>query len=449
MVAEGRALARIEGKVVFVEGATPGDVADLRIVRSKKDFSVGRVHQLISPSPHRTTPFCRHFGVCGGCNWQHIAYRAQLEYKQGIVTDAFRRIAKIAEPNVLPIIGCERERAYRNKLEFTFTDSRWLSQPEIESGERLERRGAGFHKPGAFDRVLDIEECWLQDDLHNRIRLTAKTTAIEQGLTFRNVRSHRGTLRNLIIRNTAGGQWMVVLVFGEDDADQRESYLRALMGSLPEVNSWYYVINLKGNDSISDLGAVHFHGEKHLTETIGSIRFQIGPKSFFQTNSTQLPLLLDVVTRFAELTGTEHVLDLYCGIGTIALSLAGNCAFVTGFEVIGEAVNDANENARLNEIGNAGFHALNLDKEDWTGHLMNQPDIIVLDPPRAGLNPIVIERLMGLHVPRIIYVSCNPATQARDISMLSTDYELETCQPLDMFPQTYHMENVALLNRKS
>jgi 23S rRNA (uracil1939-C5)-methyltransferase len=449
IVGEGQAITHADGKVVFVEGALPGDVADVVITKDKKDFAVGRIHGINQPSDDRTEPFCQHFGTCGGCKWQHARYDAQARYKENIVADALKRIAGIPEPNILPIIPCAVDRAYRNKLEFTFTDSRWLTSEQFASRETIDRRGVGFHMPGAFDRVLDVQTCWLQQDYNNTVREIARKTAIEQDLTFYNLRRHSGMLRNLIIRNTSRNEWMVTVVFGAADEGAITRYLGALVDRLPAVSSWHYVINQKLNDSIADRHAVHFHGNTYLTEHLNEVQLRIGPKSFFQTNTAQALRLYDVVGQWVIKEDNESILDLYCGIGSIGLLLAPHCQRVTGIEAVAEAIEDARHNARLNGIDNAVFHCQDLDQGDWVGILEQTPDVIVVDPPRSGLHKDVIEALLGINSPVIVYVSCNPATQARDIQMLGERYRMVKSQPVDMFPQTYHVENVALLEAKS
>lgn len=445
MAAEGKALIRHEGMVVFVEGAVPGDVADIEITGKKKDYALGRVARLDSESNARSQPFCKHYGTCGGCKWQHVSYDKQLEFKQHIVKDAFRRIGKMSDPILDQIIACNNPTRYRNKLEFTFTDVRWFMPEEIRSDDKLDRRGLGFHVPGAFDRVLNIEECWLMDDYVNVIRNTAGAIARQQDLSFFNLRSQLGLLRNLVVRNTVGGEWLVLVVFAEDDSARREGYLHDLVTSLPGVDSWHYAINPKGNDSIHDLSVTHFQGKPFITEHLDELAFRIGPKFFFQTNTGQALQLYRLVKEWADLRGGERVLDLYCGTGTIGLFLARQCKEVLGIEVIAEAVHDAQANASANGIANARFISVNLDSAVLSD-VASSPDLIIVDPPRAGLHPQVTEQVNASGAKRVIYVSCNPATQARDLTRLN-NYALRRAQPVDMFPQTPHVENVTMLER--
>jgi 23S rRNA (uracil1939-C5)-methyltransferase len=443
MAAEGKALVRHEGMIVFVEGAVPGDVADIEITGTKKDYAVGRIVRLESKSPARNEPFCKHFGTCGGCKWQHISYEKQLEFKQLVAEDAFRRIGKIHEPMMERIIGCDNPIRYRNKLEFTFTDVRWFMPEEISSGHELDRRGLGFHVPGAFDRVLNIEACWLMDDYVNEIRNTAGTIARKQSIPFFNLRSQQGILRNLVVRNTTRGEWLVLVVFAKDDSSIRDAYVDELVTTLPGVDSWHSAINPKGNDSIHDLKVTHIDGAPFITEQLDELTFRIGPKSFFQTNTGQALNLYRMVREWAGLAGDERILDLYCGTGTIGLFLSKQCKEVLGIEVIAEAIQDAEANAAANRISNARFVCSNLD-DTTLSEIFPSPDLIVVDPPRAGLHPRVTEQVNASGARRVIYVSCNPATQARDIARLSA-YRLSRTRPLDMFPQTPHVENVAML----
>lgn len=444
MAAEGRALADFDGKVLFVEDALPGDVADVSVIRNKADFAIARVDRLLSPSPDRKEPFCDHFGVCGGCKWQHATYQKQLQYKEEIVRDAFRRIAKL-EPEVLPIIGASRTEHYRNKLDFSFTNAKWLTAEEIKSDKTYNREGVGFHARGSYDKVVDIEQCWLQEDYSNKIRLTAKRTAIDQHLTFYSLRQHEGFLRSIIVRNTSKGQWMVVIVFGDDEQVKREKFLNALVEELPAVVSWHYVINSKVNDSIADLHVEHYRGEKVMTEEVDGLHFRIGPKSFFQTNTAQALVVYNVVKLWAGLSRTEVVLDLFCGVGSIGLFVASECKQVIGIEMIQQAIDDAHQNAQLNEISNARFICADLQRTRLRDTLDLKPELVIVDPPRAGLHKSVVKDLLELAPKRIIYVSCNPATQARDVSSLASMYALARCQPIDMFPHTFHCENIAEL----
>lgn len=444
---EGMAVGKVDGKVVFVPFAMPGDIVDLQIVKKKKAYLEGRVVRFVSRPDTVIAPRCKHFGRCGGCKWQHMPYDLQLHYKQKQVTDNLSRIGKVSPAEVLPIISAPDPYYYRNKLEFTFSSRKWLIDPPVP-GERLENtNGLGFHLPGMFDRIIDLEECFLQPDPSNELRLAIRDHCQAMGLTFWDARVQKGFVRNLILRNNRKGEWMAILVFQEDKTKDIESLMRFIMKRFPWLRSLMYVINPKLNDDISDLPVRLFHGEDHLTEEFDGIRFRIGPKSFFQTNTSQAETLYRIVKDYAALSGKEIVYDLYSGTGTIALYLARHAKRVLGVEFIAEAVADARLNAELNGIDNTDFIQGDMAKifnEDLM-QTHGAPDLVILDPPRAGLAPKVLERLLDIRVPRIIYVSCNPATQARDLSFLGDIYALKSIQPLDMFPQTHHVENVALL----
>ena len=448
--AEGKAVGRdANGKIVFAAFAMPGDIADVQVVKKRKGFMEGRVTQFHKMSPDRREPFCVHFGTCGGCKWQHLPYALQLKYKQKQVDDNLQRICGPNAEEVLPIAGAGNETHYRNKLEYTFSNRRWLTGPRPE-GDHAHTFGLGFHMPGMFDRILDIEQCWLQEEPSNEIRLAIRDFAIENGYTFYDAREQHGLLRNLILRNNLKGEWMLILVFHQNDKDAIENLLAFARDRFPRLTSIQYVINSKQNDSIADLKVRRFHGADFLTEEMEGLQFRIGPKSFFQTNTSQALRLYQIVREMAALKGDEHLYDLYTGTGTIALFLARHLKSVVGVEYVEEAVADARVNALENGIENTQFVAGDLGKmfDDAFVEKYGKPDIIISDPPRAGMHPKVIQQILKLAPEKIVYVSCNPGTQARDMEMLKETYHLKLTQAVDMFPQTQHVENVALLVRR-
>lgn len=450
VAAEGNAIARVDGKVLFVPQAVPGDVADICVTKSKKNYMEGYVADIIHPSPYRQKPFCIHYGICGGCKWQPLPYRMQLEAKEKQVYDQLVRIGKLDVPEIEPIIGSERQRYYRNKLEFTFSKRRWLLEgenpDEVTGNDRL---GLGFHVGRFFDKVLDIKECHLQPDPSNDIRLFIKRHALENGIEFFDLREHTGVLRNLTIRTASSGETMIILSVISFDEKIAE-LLNAVADNFPQISSVYYFINTKANDSTSDLTAVLYRGKDAIYEEMEGLRFRIGPKSFFQTNSLQAYNLYKVAREFAGLTGKETVYDLYTGTGTIAQFVSSRASKVIGIEYVREAVEDAAANCRANGISNCEFFAGDM-KDILTGEFLKEhsrPDVIILDPPRAGIHPDVAKTILEAAPERIVYVSCNPASQARDIALLSDRYSIGRVRPVDMFPQTHHVENVVLLNRK-
>ena len=450
VAAEGNAIARVDGKVLFVPQAVPGDVADICVTKSKKNYMEGYVADIIHPSPYRQKPFCIHYGICGGCKWQPLPYRMQLEAKEKQVYDQLVRIGKLDVPEIEPIIGSERQRYYRNKLEFTFSKRRWLLEgenpDEVTGNDRL---GLGFHVGRFFDKVLDIKECHLQPDPSNDIRLFIKRHALENGIEFFDLREHTGVLRNLTIRTASSGETMIILSVTRFDEKIAE-LLNAVADNFPQISSVYYFINTKANDSTSDLTAVLYRGKDAIYEEMEGLRFRIGPKSFFQTNSLQAYNLYKVAREFAGLTGKETVYDLYTGTGTIAQFVSSRASKVIGIEYVREAVEDAAANCRDNGISNCEFFAGDM-KDILTGEFLKEhsrPDVIILDPPRAGIHPDVAKTILEAAPERIVYVSCNPASQARDIALLSERYSIGRVRPVDMFPQTHHVENVVLLNRK-
>lgn len=450
VAAEGNAIARVDGKVLFVPQAVPGDVADICVTKSKKNYMEGYVADIIHPSPYRQKPFCIHYGICGGCKWQPLPYRMQLEAKEKQVYDQLVRIGRLDVPEIEPIIGSEKQRYYRNKLEFTFSKRRWLldgeNPDEVTGNDRL---GLGFHVGRFFDKVLDIKECHLQPDPSNDIRLFIKRHALENGIEFFDLREHTGVLRNLTIRTASSGETMIILSVTRFDEKIAE-LLNAVADNFPQISSVYYFINTKANDSTSDLTAVLYRGKDTIYEEMEGLRFRIGPKSFFQTNSLQAYNLYKVAREFAGLTGKETVYDLYTGTGTIAQFVSSRASKVIGIEYVREAVEDAAANCRDNGISNCEFFAGDM-KDILTGEFLQEhgrPDVIILDPPRAGIHPDVAKTILEAAPERIVYVSCNPASQARDIALLSERYSIGRVRPVDMFPQTHHVENIVLLNRK-
>jgi 23S rRNA (uracil1939-C5)-methyltransferase len=440
-----------EGVAVMVSDAVPGDRLDVLALRKRKGMYQCIPQRFITYSPFRTDPRCHHFGICGGCKWQHMTYAAQLQYKEKAVHDALSRIAQIHEPPLEPILGCESAFHYRNKMEYTFTDRRWLTTEEMQSEDPLSRDGLGLHIQGAFAHVTDITTCHLQPDPANAIRNFVRDFANRHGMPFQNVRHHTGFLRNLVLRNTPDGLFMVTVVFGEDRPAMRDQLLQALADAFACITSLYYCINPKLNDSTFDLDFHRFAGEAFLPMQLGHITYKLGPKSFFQTNNLQAEAMCRIVREFAALRGDEVVYDLYSGIGSFALYLARESKMILGIEEIPEAVDDARVNAQYNGIHNAQFLAGDVRKllHNVDVHGYGTPDLVITDPPRAGMDASVVESLLRLNAPRIVYVSCNPATQARDIALLSANYRLDRARPIDMFPQTAHVENVALLIRRS
>ncbi len=448
--AGGKAVARVDSFVTFVSNGLPGDVVDIQVTRHRKSYQEGRAVKFHRYSEKRTQPFCKHFGECGGCRWQDLRYADQLFYKQQEVENALLRIGQLELPPVRPILASEKETYYRNKLEFAFSNRRWLSEVEVRSGNEFgERNGLGFHVPGMFDKVIDLEECHLQPEPSDAIRLAVRAYAFERGLTFHDIKNRGGLLRNLVIRNTLVGEVMVLLVFYEDDVASRIALLDHLHASFPQISSLMYCINRKANDAISDQQFFLHSGKDHITERLEDLRFRIGPKSFFQTNSLQALEMYRTVREFAGLTGSETVYDLYTGTGTIALFLAGKARRVVGIEYIEEAIRDAEVNAGLNGITNASFFSGDI-REVLTPEFIERegkPEVLITDPPRAGMHEDVVRSILGILPGWIVYVSCNPATQARDLQMLSEKYCIREVQPVDMFPHTIHVENIVMLEK--
>jgi len=448
--AEAKCIARTNGKVIFVENSAPGDEVDLRITRKKKNYLEAIPIHFYRYSDMRQEAFCSHYGTCGGCRWQHIQYTYQLNFKYKQVKDQFERIGKIADFELLPVMGAEDTEFYRNKLEFTFSNQRWLTQYEIESDEELDRNGLGFHKPGRFDKVLDIDKCYLQNELSNTIRNTLKKFARSNDIPFYDLKEHVGFLRNLIVRSSNCGEIMVILQVKYMDQDLIARILNYLTGTIPEITSAFYIINPKRNESYQDLEAIHFSGKKFITERMEDLSFIIGPKSFFQTNSDQAYRLYSVIRDFAGVQPHETVYDLYTGTGSIALFIARKANKVIGIECIEEAIADARINSEVNRIHNIEFIVGDI-KEILKSDLLSgygRPDVVITDPPRAGMHPEVIRGILISKPDRIVYVSCNPATQARDVHLLMENYRIVKAQPVDMFPHTQHIENVVLLKLK-
>lgn len=451
VAAEGKAIAKVDGMAVFVPFAVPGDITDIQLTRKKNSFAEGRVVRFEKYSENRTEPFCSHFGVCGGCKWQMLPYESQLEQKHRQVTDNLGRIGKIDLPGIDSILGAPRTTFYRNKLEFTFSNKKWLTEAQIASGETFDNMNAlGFHIPGMFDKVLDIDKCWLQDDLSNQIRNAVREFCMENDYSFFDLRNQTGLMRTLVIRNSSIGEWMVIVVFYEDDPEKREKLLGFIAEKFPQITSLLYIVNQKANDTITDQEVITWCGRDHIYEEMEGLKFKIGPKSFFQTNSEQAYNLYKVARDFAQLSGSETVYDLYTGTGSIANFVARNAKKVMGIEYVPEAIQDAYENSRLNGIGNTLFFAGDMKDVLTAGFISEhgRPDVIITDPPRAGMHDDVIDVILLAAPDRIVYVSCNPATQARDLSLLDSQYMVTRVQPVDMFPHTHHVENVVLLEKR-
>ncbi|MFT6865200.1 MAG: 23S rRNA (uracil1939-C5)-methyltransferase [Cyclobacteriaceae bacterium] len=448
--AEGKSIGKQDSKVFFINQGAPGDIVDVQITGNKKRFFEGVITHFHQKSENRVDPFCEHFGVCGGCKWQHINYESQIKYKQEHVADNLKKISKIENlPEIMPIIGSAETQFYRNKLEFTFSDYRWLTREQIDSGIEFSKNALGFHIPKRFDRILDIEKCWLQGGASNDIRLAVKKYAHENDLSFFNLRNQTGLLRNLIIRTTTTGDLMVLVQFFYEDA-KNKNLLESLKNEFPQITSLQYIINGKGNETFYDLPVHLYHGEAYITEKMEGLQFRIGPKSFYQTNPKQAYELYKVAREFAGLTGNEIVYDLYTGTGTIANFIAKNAKKVIGVESVEDATIDARKNSELNDIHNTTFIAGDM-KDLFTESFVQkyvQPDVIITDPPRAGMHEKVVEMLNRVRPSRLVYISCNPATQARDLELLAECFDVVKIQPVDMFPQTQHVENVVLLESR-
>ena len=453
IAAEGKAIVRVDDLVVFVPYAVPGDVVDIQIRRKKHHYAEAEVVRFVKESPERVIPKCRHFGICGGCKWQMLPYDAQLRQKQQQVVDALTRIGKVELPEISPIIGADRTECYRNKLEYTFSNKRWLTREEINS-DCLRGNAAGFHIPGAFDKVLNIDECVLQDDVSNRIRNEVRRFAEQENIPFIDLRTHEGVLRNMVVRTAGQGGLMIILICKVETAEEQkqlEVLLNHIATTFPEITSLMYAVNNKCNDSIADLSVETYRGNDYIIEQMEDLQFKVGPKSFYQTNSQQALKLYQVVRRMAGLTGMELVYDLYTGTGTIANFVARQAREVIGIEYVSEAIEDARVNSRMNGIDNTRFYAGDM-KDILTSAFVEEngrPDVIITDPPRAGMHPDVVNVLLDTRPKRIVYVSCNPATQARDLQLMDNLYVVKAVQPVDMFPHTHHVENVALLELRN
>jgi 23S rRNA (uracil1939-C5)-methyltransferase len=448
--AEGKCIARHEDKVIFVEGAVPGDRADIFVHRNKKDWAEARVNKLIEPSVNRQDAFCLHFDICGGCKWQMLPYHLQLQYKEQQVKDQLQRIGKIKVENYLPIVGCENDRLYRNKLEFTFSNKQYLSSKDIDSDISNEKNVLGFHAPRLFDKVIDIEQCHLQVEPTNAIKNFVREYAHFHQLTFRDFKQHKGFLRNLIIRISSTDETLINLVFGENNEVEIKKLMQAIHEKFPDITSLNYTINEKMNDTIYDLEVVCFSGKNFIEEKLEHFMFKISPKSFFQTNTKQAERLYGVIRAFAECSGHETLYDLYCGTGSIGIFLSKNVSKIIGVETVADAIADAKLNAANNQLENTFFYTGDVikicDETFFVQH--GKADVVIIDPPRAGCHEKLLQKLLDIESPIIVYVSCNPATQARDLQILSHKYRITQSQAVDMFPQTHHIENVIQLKLK-
>lgn len=446
---EGRGVAKQDELVMFIEKAIPGDIVDVELLRKKKNLVEGKVTAVKTPSPHRVEPFCKHFGVCGGCKWQHMNYEAQLHFKEKYVNNVLTRIGKVDTSAMETILGSQETSYYRNKLEYTFSNKRWLTNKD-EQTEDHDMNALGFHVPGRFDKILDIDHCYLQADPSNDIRNSIRAYAADHGISFYDLRAHQGALRNVIIRTASTGEVMVIVVFAYPTQEQIDQLMEFISVKFPTLASLLYIVNQKGNDTIFDQDIMLYRGRDFIYEEMEGLKFKVGPKSFYQTNSAQAYELYKITRDFAGLTGEETVYDLYTGAGTIANFVARNAKQVIGIEYVPSAIEDAKINSELNDISNTKFYA--GDMKDVltipfvTAH--GKPDIIITDPPRAGMHADVIKCLLDVEAPKIVYVSCNAATQARDIELLSGKYQVDRIKPVDMFPHTQHVENVVLLTRK-
>lgn len=450
MADEGKAMARHEGMVVFIDKAVPGDIVDVYVKKKRKSYIEAEVTQVKKPSDLRVAPFCEHFGTCGGCKWQYLDYSSQLTFKEKQVKDALERIGKFENINLIPILGSSITKYYRNKLDYSFADRKWLNYDEFSASNEISGPGLGFHIAGKFDKVLDIENCYLQPDPSNAIRLAVRDYCLAQEMPFMNIRHKSGMMRGLIIRNTLAGGLMVIVMVYQNDREKLEGLLKHLEQTFPQITSLLYVINPKGNDTFHDLNVQTWSGLPYITEEMEGLQFRIGPKSFFQTNSTQTLALYQLAREFAGIKKDDIVYDLYTGTGTIALFIAALAKKVVGIEYVEASIEDAIVNAELNKISNVVFYAGDM-KDLLSDRLFEEegsPDVIITDPPRSGMHEDVVHQLLKSNCPRIVYVSCNPGTQARDLLVLSEKYKLIKVQAVDMFPHTAHVESVALLELK-
>ena len=444
---EGKGVGKSDDLVIFIDKAVPGDVVDVELLRRKKKFYEGRIQNIVKPSEHRTDPFCKHFGVCGGCKWQHLNYDAQLLFKQKSVVDALQRLAKVDTSGIEPILGSKETSYYRNKLEYTFSDKRWLTDGDMRSDEEMEMNALGYHIPGRFDKILDIEHCYLQADPSNDIRNKVREYALANKISFYNLKNHEGSLRNLIIRTSSTGELMVIVVFAYVEEEQIAGMMKFISNEFKSLKSLLYIINQKKNDTIFDQDIHVFEGVDHIFENMNGLKFKIGPKSFYQTNSDQAFELYKITKDFAGFKGDELVYDLYTGAGTIANFIAGSVKSVVGLEYVPTAIEDAKINSEINSIKNTSFFAGDM-KDILNAEFINthgKPDVVITDPPRAGMHADVVKRLLEMEAEKIVYVSCNAATQARDIALMKDKYKVSRIRPVDMFPHTQHVENVVLL----
>lgn len=451
VAAEGKSIARVDDMVVFIPYGAPGDVVNIKLDKKKRSYAEAHIVDLVKPSPDRVTPACEHFGVCGGCKWQHIPYESQLRYKRDQVVDALTRIAKVEIPEVNPTLGSKETFCYRNKLEYTFSCKCWITFEDLRSGREIADRNAlGFHIPGAFDKVLDIKKCWLQDDLSNRIRLFVRQYALAKGYEFYDIKAQQGLMRTLMVRIASTGEVMLIVVFARPEQEKIDDLMGAIAAEFPEITSLLYVVNQKMNDTIADQEVITYRGRDYINEEMEGLQFRIGPKSFYQTNSLQAYELYKVARRMACLKPDDLVYDLYTGTGTIANFVARQVKKVVGIEYVPEAIADAKLNSEVNGIDNTIFFAGDMKDVLTDGFIEEhgRPDVMIIDPPRAGMHEDVVNVILNARPERIVYVSCNPATQARDLALMDSLYRVEEVQPVDMFPHTHHVENVVRMTRR-
>ena len=449
VAAEGKSIAKIDDMVVFIPYGAPGDIVDIKLDKKKKSFAEAHIERMVRPSEIRIEPFCEHFGVCGGCKWQHLPYDFQLKFKRQQVVDALQRIAKVEIPDIPTTIGSDNTTCYRNKLEYTFSNKSWLTFEQMKSGEEFpDRNAVGFHIPGAFDKVLNINKCCLQDNISNEIRLFIRDYALSKGYTFYDLKNQQGLMRTIMVRIASTCEIMLIVVFGEDNPEAVNDVMEAIKEKFPQITSLLYVINLKVNDTIGDQEVITYSGKPYIEEEMEGLKFRIGPKSFYQTNSHQAYKLYSKTREFAHLTGNELVYDLYTGTGTIANFVARQCRKVVGVEYVPEAIDDARLNSQVNGIDNTLFYAGDM-KDILTDSFVAEhgvPDVMIIDHPRAGMHEDVVKVILNAAPKRIVYVSCNPATQARDVALLDCKYKITDIQPVDMFPHTHHVENIIAMN---
>lgn len=451
VAAEGKSIARVDDMVVFIPYGAPGDVVNIKLDKKKRSYAEAHIVDMVKPSPDRVTPACEHFGVCGGCKWQHIPYESQLRYKRDQVVDALTRIAKVEIPEVNPTLGSKETFCYRNKLEYTFSCKCWITFEDLRSGREIADRNAlGFHIPGAFDKVLDIKKCWLQDDLSNRIRLFVRQYALAKGYEFYDIKAQQGLMRTLMVRIASTGEVMLIVVFARPEQEKINDLMGAIAAEFPEITSQLYVVNQKVNDTIADQEVITYRGRDYINEEMEGLQFRIGPKSFYQTNSLQAYELYKVARRMACLKPDDLVYDLYTGTGTIANFVARQVKKVVGIEYVPEAIADAKLNSEVNGIDNTIFFAGDMKDVLTDGFIEEhgRPDVMIIDPPRAGMHEDVVNVILNARPERIVYVSCNPATQARDLALMDSLYRVEEVQPVDMFPHTHHVENVVRMTRR-